>query len=408
VKKHKRELRVQKTHKSKTYQKENQELKRTKKIFLYVVVTVIIILVSLIAVSIYSFVKLNSSDTKKIEKFITKSKQIDSIQDLDSKYTQFEEQTDEEEKDYIPIASNDDIKLEDIDKIVQESKLNDTNITTPIDTDKQTSNQNQYEEKYLSIKEKVKVLNELKKIEERHIQYDILQTTPKEVIKSDIKEDKKINKNKKPKLVIIIDDVTTAYQVKKIKEIGYNINLSFLPPTNQHLNSAKIANSLKHYMVHLPLEAFNFPFEEENTLHIGDGYQKIKNRIRYITQIYPKVKYINNHTGSKFTSNHQAMDRLFRAIKYYNLAFVDSRTSNKTVSSIYAKKYNIKFFSRNIFLDNKQDYRYIQKQLKKAMVIAKHRGYAIAIGHPYNITFKVLKDNKDITKNFDLVYIDQL
>ena len=137
MKKHKRELRVQKTHKSKTYQKENQELKRTKKIFLYVVVTVIIILVSLIAVSIYSFVKLNSSDTKKIEKFITKSKQIDSIQDLDSKYTQFEEQTDEEEKDYIPIASNDDIKLEDIDKIVQESKLNDTNITTPIDTDKQ-------------------------------------------------------------------------------------------------------------------------------------------------------------------------------------------------------------------------------------------------------------------------------
>jgi polysaccharide deacetylase 2 family uncharacterized protein YibQ len=184
--------------------------------------------------------------------------------------------------------------------------------------------------------------------------------------------------------------------------------MAFLPPTPRHKNSAKIAQQIDKYMIHLPLEAGSKRYEEKNTLHITDSLSIIDKRIKYLTKIYPKAKYLNNHTGSKFTSNRQAMDKLMEVLKKYNLIFVDSRTTAKTQAKIFAKKYQVKYLSRNIFLDNKQDKNYIRKQLKKAVKIAKKSGSAIAIGHPHTITLKTLKNSKDLLEGINLVYITSL
>lgn len=216
-------------------------------------------------------------------------------------------------------------------------------------------------------------------------------------------------KSYKPKLVIIIDDVTNKYQIKRILQIGYTVNMSFLPPTTGHPNSAVITHKLNNYMIHLPLQAsHHFKYEEENTLHINDNNKKIENRIREVKKWYPKAKFINNHTGSKFTSNAIAMDKLMKVIKKYHFNFLDSRTTSHSVAAIYAKKYGVKMLSRNIFLDNKKDEKYIQNQLKKTIKIAKRYGSAIAIGHPYRITLKTLKESKKLLEGVDLVYINQL
>lgn len=215
-------------------------------------------------------------------------------------------------------------------------------------------------------------------------------------------------KSNKPRLAIIIDDVTTAKQIRKIKEIGYNVNISFLPPTTNHKNSAKIAADLDVYMIHLPLQASSSRFEEEKTLYITHSIMAIESRIETLKKLYPKTRFINNHTGSKFTSNKEAMDKLFQVLKKHNYTFLDSRTTAKSVAKISAKKYGLPMLSRNIFLDNKKDTKYIQKQLKKAIKIAKKNGSAIAIGHPYNITFQTLKDSKYLLKDLELVFVQQL
>ncbi|WP_258238810.1 divergent polysaccharide deacetylase family protein [Arcobacter sp. CECT 8985] len=254
----------------------------------------------------------------------------------------------------------------------------------------------------------------------------------KEYVHKNNKEDKKISKSKeqkedkkqtnnkevavfpkkiennKPKLAIIIDDVTLQRQVKAIKKIGYKITMSFLPPTKHHPDSAKIAQNLPFYIIHFPMQAQSFKFEEEHTLHVGDSFKKIENRVKQLRHWYPNAEYTNNHTGSKFTSNDKSMDYLFKALKEYNFLFVDSRTTAKTVAKKYAKKYDMPYISRNIFLDNKQKFDYIQNQLKKAIRIAKKTGYAIAIGHPHSITLKVLNDSKPLLKNLDLVYVKEL
>ena len=233
------------------------------------------------------------------------------------------------------------------------------------------------------------------------------------VNKEENKEKQNINKEEKalinkPKLSIVIDDITLQSQVNKINDIGYTINIAFMPPTKQHKNSAKIAQKLPFAIVHLPLQATITRFEEENTLKVGDSYEKIEKRIATIRKQYPNVIYTNNHTGSVFTAHEKSMDMLLKALKKHNFTFIDSRTTGKSVAKKLTKKHGMPYIARNIFLDNNKDFNYIQNQLKKAIRIAKKTGSAIAIGHPYPITMKVLKDSKYLLKDLDLVYVNQL
>ncbi len=218
------------------------------------------------------------------------------------------------------------------------------------------------------------------------------------------KKKKKVN----PKIVIIIDDVTSKAQISLVNKIPFPVTMSFLPPTKKHINSAKITKNIPIYMIHLPLEASTRAYEEENTLYINDSLETIDKRINSLKKLYPKAKYINNHTGSKFTANKTSMNKLLKTLKKYNYIFVDSRTTAKTATAYYAQKYNLKYFSRNIFLDNKREKRYIQKQLQKAVRIAKRDGYSIAIGHPHTITLKTLAQSKNLLKGLDVVLVDKL
>jgi polysaccharide deacetylase 2 family uncharacterized protein YibQ len=234
--------------------------------------------------------------------------------------------------------------------------------------------------------------------------------TTKSIIKVEkIKEHKVLaTQTNKPKLAIVIDDVTTQYQINKINKIGYKTTLSLMPPTKNHKNSAKIAYDLPFYMIHFPMEATTFRGEEENTLRITDSYETIEKRVSQIRKWYPKAKYTNNHTGSKFTQDYEAMDKLFRALVKYDFTFIDSRTTGKTKGKEMARKYNMPYIARNVFLDNIQEFTYIQNQLKKAIKIAKRKGQAIAICHPHSITLEVLRKSKYLLKDLDLVYLNQL
>ena len=215
--------------------------------------------------------------------------------------------------------------------------------------------------------------------------------------------------SKKPKLVIIMDDISFNYQVKELKNLNLKITPSFFPPTHIHPNTPIYAKQFKHCMVHFPMQATNPNFkEEENTLHIYSTYRFIESRVKEIKTDFPNVVFVNNHTGSKFTANYKSMDKLFRALNKYNLMFVDSRTTAETCAPKIAKKYNQILFSRDVFLDNVIDVSYIQKQLKEAIKIAKTKGFAIAICHPHFKTFQALAKSKNILKEVELIYIDEL
>ena len=245
---------------------------------------------------------------------------------------------------------------------------------------------------------------------------DLLSVTKNKQIENQptiVKENKRIkNKskkiNQKPKLVIIIDDVSFGYETKLIKQIPFHITPSFFPATKRHPFTPLYAKTFPDYMVHVPMQAMHYPHPEPHTLKVTDSYSTIKKRINIIKKEFPKVHFINNHTGSRFTANLQAMNKLFMILKKEHLGFVDSRTTPFTKALIVDKIYHIPMYSRNIFLDDKENSKYIKNQLRKAVKIAEKKGYAIAIGHPHKVTLITLKNAGNILKNVKVVYIDEL
>ena len=245
------------------------------------------------------------------------------------------------------------------------------------------------------------IIEEKTKIEKPAIKEKKELITKKDSYKYDLKT--------KPKLVIIIDDVVSKSQKDKILNIGYPITMAFLPPNSGHKESAIIAQNLPFHMIHFPMQASkNFKNIEIDTLNISDSYEKIEARVKKLRDLYPNTTYTNNHTGSVFTENYEAMDKLFRALKKYNFIFVDSKTTPNSVAKELSIKYQMPYIVRDTFLDNDRSFTAIQNQLKDAIRVAKKQGFAIAIGHPYEVTFQVLKESKHLLNDVEPIFLNKL
>ncbi len=212
----------------------------------------------------------------------------------------------------------------------------------------------------------------------------------------------------KPKLAIIIDDVSFAYQVKLLKKIPYKINPSFFPPSSRHPNTIKLSKEFDFALLHLPTEALRYKRAEEVTLLTSDSYETLQNKIKLLKSKFPNIVYYNNHTGSKFTADYNSMKSLLKIMKEEGLVFIDSRTTAKTKAPKISKDMGFRLISRDIFIDNNPQKNLIKEQLKKAVNIAKKRGYAVAIGHPHKNTLEVLINAKELFREVQLVYVKEL
>ena len=221
---------------------------------------------------------------------------------------------------------------------------------------------------------------------------------------------KKVEKvaGQKGKLAIIFDDVSFSGDVKQIKGLGIPVTMSFLPPTSRHPDSAKLASKESYYMVHLPMEAMNFHSPEKSTLLTTDSKAKIVERIQKLKKLFPNVEYINNHTGSKFTSDERAMNKLIFALRLEKIGFIDSRTTAESKAKKVMARYKMPYLARDIFLDHDEDVETIKSQIKKAVRIAKKYGKCVAICHPHKATLQALQESKQLFDDVELVRIDKL
>ena len=211
------------------------------------------------------------------------------------------------------------------------------------------------------------------------------------------------------KLVLIIDDVATFEHASMIKSLGLKITPSIFPATKTHPDTPSIARSFEFYMIHLPMQAKHFDSPEIGTLTINESFESMHEKIKKIRKDFPRAKYTNNHTGSRFTSDYDAMDKAYRALIDQGFIFVDSKTIAQTAVARAAKKYNQPYISRDIFLDDDPSAAAVRRELVAAVNLAKKRGYAIAIGHPKKNTIAVIKASKNnILKDVEVVYLKDI
>jgi polysaccharide deacetylase 2 family uncharacterized protein YibQ len=214
---------------------------------------------------------------------------------------------------------------------------------------------------------------------------------------------------KKPKLAIIIDDVSTRRQLNSIQATGIKMTPSIFPPSERSMTSHTLAFGLKHYMIHLPMESGSAQFNKQyKTLITTFSKAEIEARVKELRSLFPTARYVNNHTGSVFTDDYDAMQTLYTALRKEGFVFVDSRTIASTKVPKITDEFGDAYVARSVFIDNEHNVPYIHRQLQKAVKMAKKKGYAIAIGHPHKMTLKALSSAASIFNDVELVYIDEL
>ncbi|MBN1842406.1 MAG: divergent polysaccharide deacetylase family protein [Deltaproteobacteria bacterium] len=216
-----------------------------------------------------------------------------------------------------------------------------------------------------------------------------------------------------PRVAIIIDDM--GYDTKMASnflELDGVLSFSVLPnsPFQQQIASA-IHKMGRDVLLHLPMEPIEYP-------HVNPGVgalissmspEELLDQLNKNLDAVPYIVGVNNHMGSKLTQDSAKMRQIFTVLKKRNLFFVDSLTSPKSHCLGAAKLLKLKFGRRNVFLDHVQDTKTIRFQIKRLVSVAKTRGYAIGIGHPYATTLEVLREDlPNIKRKVDLVPVSQV
>lgn len=219
--------------------------------------------------------------------------------------------------------------------------------------------------------------------------------------------------HKGPKLAIIIDDMgNDRSAADSLLALHYPLTLSILP----HLPlSAEIADEVSRrgdeVMLHLPMQS-----ESETTpteaieLRPGMPGAEVRSILAGMLDTVPHAAGVNNHEGSKATSDPALMNELMPDLRARGLFFIDSRTAASTVAFDTAERDGVRAASRKVFLDDSLDGTTIRDQFELAEREAEHAGDAIAIGHPHPETIAVLREMlpQAARKGIQLVFASDL
>lgn len=215
-------------------------------------------------------------------------------------------------------------------------------------------------------------------------------------------------------IVLVIDDF--GYRNDSISdgflELPVPITCAVLPGHNQSSRFAKKAiNAGKEVIVHMPMQsAIASSGEDEFKLKIGMTSEEIEWRLNEALNEIPEAVGINNHQGSKATTDGKVMAVVASVLKNKNKFFLDSRTSSKTVGENTMRSVGVPTARRHIFLDNDLSIENISKQLDKLVTVAEKKGLAIGIGHVKGNTLKVLEEEIPalVEQGFEFKFLSQV
>ena len=217
------------------------------------------------------------------------------------------------------------------------------------------------------------------------------------------------------RLAILLDDVGQKLDLVPAaaglpKEIGFAI-LPFLPKSAE---SAEALYGAGHEIwLHLPMEPENFPANNPGpgAILMSMSTTQLRAAVHDAIDDIPHAVGVNNHMGSKVTSDLRTMTWIMQELKIRDMAFIDSRTTSRTVAEDAAAGLGVAANRRHVFLDNERDRAAIRQQLEEAVRRCRLEGEIIAIGHLDRVTIEVLaeelpgisKRGADLVRPSDLV-----
>lgn len=185
-------------------------------------------------------------------------------------------------------------------------------------------------------------------------------------------------------IALIVDDLGYTKKIKPFIELDIPITYSILPDLPY---SGFLAEEFKRseipFILHMPMEPKDYPKKNpgETTLFTKMSKNEILTTFDRALTSVKGAPGLNNHMGSKFTSDKRAMRILLEAVKEKKMFYIDSATARDTLGYRSALEMGVPTGINNIFLDGKDDFKYIIKKLKELKKMAGKQNKTIAICH---------------------------
>ena len=205
-------------------------------------------------------------------------------------------------------------------------------------------------------------------------------------------------------LSLIIDDLgQNLPRDRRVLALPGPVTAAIMPDTPHATEFAREAHRAgKIVILHMPMDPATGPFAWHPDLPLDE----LEKRLNAAFKMVPYTAGINNHMGSRMTSQPAAMAWLMADLQRRHKFFVDSRTSAQTVAAAQAQKIGLASVSRDVFLDDERTEAAIFTQLQTAISLARKQGEAVMIGHPYPQTLAVLERELPKLKAQGIEWID--
>lgn len=196
-------------------------------------------------------------------------------------------------------------------------------------------------------------------------------------------------------LAIVVDDVGYSLErAERLVALPGTITLAMLPFAPHTPEIARIAAGYdKEVILHQPMQPLPSSTSptERGTLTLDMTPESFDRQFSAALANVPQAVGVNNHTGSLLTQYHAPMARLMDNIQRRGLFFLDSRTTPRTVAESTAREWRVPVLRRDVFLDNDPSMSAIAAEFEHSLAIARRRGRAIVIAHPYRTSVSYLE-----------------
>lgn len=201
---------------------------------------------------------------------------------------------------------------------------------------------------------------------------------------------------KPPFIAIVIDDMglarrnsTRAVALPAPLTLSY---MSYAPDLSEQTAAARAAGH--ELMLHLPMEPLDAKRNNPGpyALLVNQEEGEWRRRVNWSLDRFEGFAGVNNHMGSRFTADAEAMGIVLSEIHKRGLFWLDSLTGPRSTGVAQAGRLGMAATGRDLFLDDERDAEAgVPAQLAILERIAREHGDAIGIGHPHAQTLNALE-----------------
>lgn len=196
-------------------------------------------------------------------------------------------------------------------------------------------------------------------------------------------------------MAIVIDDFGySGDPIPAFSRIKQPLTFAVLP--NRPYSNEAAANALSsghQVMLHLPMEPQS-PTKDHEPIVLSAAMNdaQIQEAVKKTIAAVPGIIGVNNHQGSKATTDRRIMRNVMSVLKARSLFFIDSRTTPESIAYETAKQSGVRTTENELFIDNDPSVSAIKQQLRLAIKLALQHKRLLIIGHARPTTAIALQE----------------